>query len=64
MWLEDMLLPGNFTQYHELAAATSLPLIIGERMAGKMQFEQLLASRAAQVRHVRCHLVRRPHRSP
>src|SRR5580700_9120906 len=27
MWLEDMLLPGNFDQYHELAAATSLPLI-------------------------------------
>ncbi len=46
MWLEDMLLPGNFTQYHELAAATSLPLIAGERMAGKLQFEQLLESRA------------------
>ena len=25
MWLEDMLMPGNFHQYHELAAATSLP---------------------------------------
>ncbi|MDQ2774385.1 MAG: mandelate racemase/muconate lactonizing enzyme family protein [Acidobacteriota bacterium] len=48
MWLEDMLMPGNFSQYHELAAATSLPLIAGERMAGKMQFEELLASRTVK----------------
>ncbi len=48
MWLEDMLLPGNFHQYHELAAATPLPLIAGERMAGKMQFEQLLESRTVK----------------
>jgi galactonate dehydratase len=48
MWLEDMLMPGNFQQYHELAAATSLPLIAGERMAGKMQFEQLLSSRTTK----------------
>jgi galactonate dehydratase len=48
MWLEDMLMPGNFRQYHELAAATSLPLIAGERMAGKMQFEELLASRTVK----------------
>ena len=45
MWLEDMLMPGNFDQYHELASATRLPLIAGERMAGKMQFERFLASR-------------------
>jgi|CZKZ01.1.fsa_nt_gi L-alanine-DL-glutamate epimerase-like enolase superfamily enzyme len=45
MWLEDMMMPGNFKQYHELASATSLPLIAGERMAGKMQFEQLFESR-------------------
>jgi galactonate dehydratase len=48
MWLEDMLMPGNFTQYRELANATSLPLIAGERMGGKLQFEQLLASRAVK----------------
>jgi L-alanine-DL-glutamate epimerase-like enolase superfamily enzyme len=48
MWLEDMLMPGNFLQYRELAAATSLPLIAGERMAGKLQFEQLLESRAVK----------------
>jgi galactonate dehydratase len=48
MWLEDMLMPGNFGQYHEVAASTSLPLIAGERMAGKMQFEQLFASRTVK----------------
>jgi galactonate dehydratase len=45
MWLEDMLMPGNFEQYRELAASTAAPLIAGERMGGKMQFERLLASR-------------------
>ena len=48
MWLEDMMMPGNFKQYAELAAATSLPLIAGERMAGKMQFEQLFESRTVK----------------
>ena len=48
MWLEDMLLPGNFDQYRELAMATSLPLTTSERMAGKMQFEQILDARAAK----------------
>ncbi len=48
MWLEDMLLPGNFTQYRELASATTLPLTIGERMAGRRAFQQLLESRAAK----------------
>jgi L-alanine-DL-glutamate epimerase-like enolase superfamily enzyme len=48
MWLEDMLMPGNYRQYHELAASTGLPLIAGERMAGKLQFEQLLESRTVK----------------
>lgn len=48
MWLEDMLLPGNPHQYRELAQATSLPLAIGERMAGKLQFQSLLELRAAK----------------
>jgi len=48
MWLEYMLLPGNFRQYRQLAEATSLPLTISERMAGKMQFQQLLEARAAK----------------
>jgi galactonate dehydratase len=45
MWLEDMLLPGNPQQYRQLAEATSLPLTIGERMAGRRAFEQLLEAR-------------------
>ena len=48
MWLEDMLMPGHFEQYRELALATSLPLTIGERMATRRQFRQLLDSRAAK----------------
>ncbi len=48
MWLEDMLLPGNFEQYRQLATATSIPLTLSERMAGRMQFLQLLESRAAR----------------
>ncbi len=48
MWLEDMLLPGNPRQYRQLAEATSLPLTISERMAGRMQFLELLESRAAK----------------
>jgi L-alanine-DL-glutamate epimerase-like enolase superfamily enzyme len=48
MWLEDMLLPGNFKQYRQLADATSIPLTVGERMAGCLQFLQLLESRAAK----------------
>lgn len=48
MWLEDMLLPGNFAQYRQLAEATPIPLTIGERMAGKLQFQSLLDSRAAK----------------
>ncbi|MCZ2150041.1 MAG: mandelate racemase/muconate lactonizing enzyme family protein [Bryobacterales bacterium] len=45
MWLEDMLLPGNFAQYRRLAESTSLGLTAGERMAGKMQFQSFLESR-------------------
>ncbi|MGA1999277.1 MAG: mandelate racemase/muconate lactonizing enzyme family protein [Terriglobales bacterium] len=48
MWLEDMLLPGNYHQYRQLAEATSLPLTISERMAGRMDFVQLLEARAAK----------------
>ncbi len=45
MWLEDMLLPGNPQQCRQLAEATSLTLTIGERMAGRRAFEQLLEAR-------------------
>lgn len=48
MWLEDLLLPGNFHQYRQLAEATSIPLTAGERMAGRMPFLQLMEARAAK----------------
>ncbi len=48
MWLEDMLLPGNFQQYRRLADSTSLPLTISERMAGRREFLQMLEARAAR----------------
>jgi galactonate dehydratase len=48
MWLEDMLLPGNFAQHRRLADMTSIPLTISERMAGRMEFLQMLESRAAR----------------
>ncbi|HYM10364.1 MAG TPA: mandelate racemase/muconate lactonizing enzyme family protein [Bryobacterales bacterium] len=48
MWLEDMLLPGNFEQYRQLAEATALPLTISERMAGRMEFLRMLEARAAK----------------
>lgn len=48
MWLEDMLLPGNYSQYRQLAEATSIPLTISERIAGRMPFLQLLEARAAK----------------
>lgn len=48
MWLEDMLLPGNPQQYAKLAESTSAPLIYGERIAGRLAFEQMLASRAVK----------------
>jgi galactonate dehydratase len=46
MWLEDMLLPGNFTQYRQLAESTEIPVLAGERMAGRYSFLQMLESRA------------------
>jgi galactonate dehydratase len=48
MWLEDMLLPGNFAQYRQLAEATALPLTISERIAGRMAFHDLLEAHAAK----------------
>jgi L-alanine-DL-glutamate epimerase-like enolase superfamily enzyme len=48
MWLEDMLMPGHFQQYRQLAESTPLPLTIGERMAGKLQFQSMLESKAAR----------------
>lgn len=48
MWLEDMLLAGNFEQYRRLADSTSIPLTLSERLAGRLQFLPLLESRAVK----------------
>jgi galactonate dehydratase len=48
LWLEDMLLPGSFHQYRQLAKQTTLPLTIGERLAGRLHFQQLFEARAAR----------------
>ncbi|MGO9240274.1 MAG: mandelate racemase/muconate lactonizing enzyme family protein [Bryobacteraceae bacterium] len=48
MWLEDMLMPGNYAQYAELARSTPLALTLSERIAGKLQFESMLESRCAR----------------
>ena len=60
MWLEDMLMPGNFKQYHELAIATSVPLTAGERMARQDAIRAAAGIPHHQICDVRCHLVRRP----
>lgn len=48
MWLEDLLQPGHFADYRRLAEATSLALTIGERMAGRYAFQELLDQKAAR----------------
>jgi galactonate dehydratase len=48
MWLEDVLLTGSLGDYRELAAATSVPILLSERMAGPFEFEALLESGVAR----------------
>jgi L-alanine-DL-glutamate epimerase-like enolase superfamily enzyme len=48
MWLEDVLLTGSLKDYRELAASTSTPILLSERMAGPFEFEALLESGVAR----------------
>jgi galactonate dehydratase len=48
MWLEDVLLTGSLKEYKELAAATHVPILLSERMAGPFEFEALLDSGVAR----------------
>ena len=48
MWLEEMLPQDNLAVYAELAAATSLPLCVSERLMTRWGFRELLANGAAQ----------------
>jgi galactonate dehydratase len=48
MWLEEMLPQDNLAVYAELAAATTLPLCVSERLMTRWGFRELLANGAAQ----------------
>ncbi len=48
LWLEDVLLTGSLREYRELAAATSTPILLSERMAGPFQLEELVESGVAR----------------
>jgi galactonate dehydratase len=49
MWLEEMLPQDNLAVYAELAAATSLPLCVSERLMTRWGFRELMDNGAARV---------------
>jgi L-alanine-DL-glutamate epimerase-like enolase superfamily enzyme len=49
MWLEEMLPQDNLSAYAELAAATSLPLCLSERLMTRWGFRELMDNRAARI---------------
>ena len=49
MWLEEMLPQDNLSAYAELAAATSLPLCVSERLMTRWSFREVLANGAARI---------------
>jgi len=49
MWLEEMLPQDNMAAYRELAAATSLPLCLSERLMSRWGFRELLELGAARI---------------
>jgi L-alanine-DL-glutamate epimerase-like enolase superfamily enzyme len=49
MWLEEMLPQDNLSAYTELAAATSLPLCVSERLMTRWGYRELLENRAARI---------------
>jgi L-alanine-DL-glutamate epimerase-like enolase superfamily enzyme len=49
MWLEEMLPQDNLAAYGELAAATSLPLCVSERLMTRWAFRELLDNGAARI---------------
>lgn len=49
MWLEEMLPQDNLSAYAELAAATSLPLCLSERLMTRWGFRELMENRAAAI---------------
>jgi L-alanine-DL-glutamate epimerase-like enolase superfamily enzyme len=49
MWLEEMLPQDNMSAYAELAAATSLPLCVSERLMTRWGFRELMENGAARI---------------
>lgn len=49
LWLEEMLPQDNPAAYRELAAATSLPLCLSERLMTRWGFREILENGAAQI---------------
>ena len=49
MWLEEMLPQDNLAAHAELAAATSLPLCVSERLLTRWGFRELLGNGAARI---------------
>jgi galactonate dehydratase len=49
MWLEEMLPQDNLAAYAELAAATSLPLCVSERLMTRWGFRELFDNGAARI---------------
>jgi galactonate dehydratase len=49
MWLEEMLPQDNLSAYAELAAATSLPLCLSERLMTRWSFRELMENGAARI---------------
>lgn len=49
MWLEEVLPQDNLEAYAELAAATSLPLCVSERLMTRWHFRELMTNGAARI---------------
>ena len=49
MWIEDPILQDNNQSYAILARETSIPVCIGERLATRYQFREMLESKAVDI---------------
>lgn len=49
MWLEDILYQGNMESYAKLAAETSVPITISERLATRYQYREMLERKAGDI---------------
>jgi galactonate dehydratase len=49
LWLEEMLPQDNLAAYRELAATTSLPLCLSERLMTRYGFRELMENQAARI---------------